>query len=109
MHARVTASNYVTQIGDRDACVERRGGEAAMAEQCLDMPQIGAAAQQMRRAGVAQRVGREPDTDASTVIVDAYAEACGAEARTVAREEGRRVEAGRELGPAVGGVETECS
>lgn len=73
-----------------------------MAEQRLDVPQIGAAAQQMRRAGVAQRVWREPDADASTVIMDACAEACGAQAHTIARQEEGGVDAGREFRPALG-------
>ena len=55
-----------------------------MAEQRLDVPQIGAAAQQMRRAGVPQRVRRQPEAEAATVVFDARPQACSAEAFAVA-------------------------
>ena len=67
-----------------------------MAEQRLDVAQVGAAAEQMRRAGVAQRVWREADPEASPVGLDPRAQARGAEARAVAREKERGVAAGRE-------------
>src|SRR5215218_8474259 len=54
----------------------------------------------MRGARVPERVRCEPDADATTVILNARAQACGAEACTVARVEERRVDLRHELGPA---------
>ena len=65
-----------------------------MADQRLDAAQVGAAAEQMRRARGPQRMRREPDTDASTVILDPRAQARNAETRAIAREEERRTVAG---------------
>jgi hypothetical protein len=92
VHPWVAARKHVAEIGDRDARVERGGREPAMAEQCLDVMQIGAAAQQMRRAGVSQRVRDEPDADAMAVVPDTCAQACGTETGTIAREEERGVD-----------------
>jgi hypothetical protein len=68
MHARVTAGHHVAEIADGDARVEHGGREMAMAEQHLDVAQIGAAAEHMRRAGVAQRMRCELEAEAATVV-----------------------------------------
>jgi hypothetical protein len=102
VHPWVAAGKHVAEIGDRHARVERGGREPAMAEQRLDVTQIGTIAQQMRRARVSQRVRREPGAEATAVILDARAETCGAQARAVAREEECRIDLRDKLRSALG-------
>ncbi len=78
-----------------------------MAEQRLDVTQIGAAAEQMRRARVPQRMWSEPHTDPAAVVLDACAEARRTEAGAIAGKEERRVETGRERRPACAEVRVE--
>lgn len=70
----MTVLDYGSQIRDRDARVDRRGGERAMAEERLHVAEIGAAAEQMRRVGVPERVGRQRDADAMPGVVDTDAQ-----------------------------------
>ena len=56
---RMAAFQHPAQVLDVDPRVARRGLQAPVAEQLLDVAHVGAAAQQVRRAGVAQRVRRD--------------------------------------------------
>ena len=47
---------HVQQLRRVDVRVALRGAQARMAEQLLDRPKVGAALQQVRRKGVAQRM-----------------------------------------------------
>ena len=98
----MTARDHVAEIGDGDARVERGGRQTAMAEQRLDMAQIGAAAQQMRRAGVPQRVRRESHAQATARELDTRAETDRAEPRAGASEEERRFGTSHERRSALG-------
>jgi hypothetical protein len=102
VHSRVTPSHHVAEIADGDTRIERGGGEAAVAEQRLDVAQIGAAAEQMRRARVPERMRREPETETAPVVCDARSQACRAEACPIAREQERGVDLRDELGSAGG-------
>ena len=53
---RVRSGEDLAQVLDGHPRVERRRREAAVAEQLLDVADVGAAAEEVRRAGVAQRV-----------------------------------------------------
>lgn len=101
----MTGLDHRSEIGDRDARVERGRGEAPMAEQRLDVAEIGAAAQQMRRAGVPQRVRREVQAETTAIVLEAHAETHGGEPTSMAREEERSVDATRELRSTVGEVD----
>ena len=79
-----------------------------MAEQRLDVTQIGTAAQQMRRAGVPQRVRREPQAEATAVVLEAHPQAHRGEPTPMTRDEERRADRRDECGSAVGEVGVEC-
>jgi hypothetical protein len=63
----VRAGDGGLQVEGFDAGVDRGGVEAGVTEQLLDVPDVGAALQQVRRAGVAQVVRRERVRDVGTL------------------------------------------
>ena len=65
--ARVRSAEDLAHVLDGDPRVERRRRGAAVAEQLLHVADVGAATEQVRRAGVSQRVGRDVAAGGSAV------------------------------------------
>src|SRR5713226_191158 len=59
------------EVLDFDVSVDFRGAEVAVAEELLDVPDAGAAAQEMRRAAVAEGVHRGFEFNLDSIVADA--------------------------------------
>ena len=89
--SRVRTRQGIPQVLDLHARVDGRRLQPLVTEQLLDVPHVGAASQQVRGAGVAQHVGRDPRPNAGPLRVPPHDELDrdGLEAPAVAREEER--------------------
>src|SRR5262245_60964672 len=61
---RMVPAVHLAQPARRDVRVDLGRGDVGMAEERLDDPEIGTAGEEMRREGVAERVGRDAAAEA---------------------------------------------
>jgi hypothetical protein len=89
--AGVRSGEHLAEVLDRDPRIERRRREAAVPEEFLHMADVGAASQEMSRAGVPQRVRRDGDADRSAVPLHHRTQARNAQPPAVTGDEERGV------------------
>ena len=104
--AWMAAGDDLSEVLDGDAGVEGRGVDALVAEQGLDVADVGAAGEKMRRAGVAQDVGRDPHGERECFAIAGEELVDGVDGHPSSGlrgdEEGGALECSRELRTAVG-------